>query len=113
MVFNQDGGQCVNRSIKIIIDYMNIIIFCELELAAGILEAALDGHFIVGSSGAEPVFEYVEVRHFDEDEQGVRNLPADLEPSLHIDHENDASSPPERRTHGSGRSSVRVAVDFG
>src|SRR5436190_22466067 len=70
MVFNQDGGQFVNRSIKIIIDYMNIIIFRELELAAGVTQAALDGRFVVGSPGAEPVFEYIQARHLDENEQG-------------------------------------------
>ncbi len=78
--------------IKIIIDYMNIIISCELELAAGVLEAALDGRFVVGSPGAEPVLEYVQVGHLDENEQGVGNFPSDLKPSLHVDHQNDAGS---------------------
>src|SRR3954464_1735320 len=78
MVLNQDGGQCVNRSIKIIIDYMKIIVLCELELAASVLEAAADGRFIVGSPGTEPVLEYVHVRHLDENEQGVGNFPSDL-----------------------------------
>jgi hypothetical protein len=113
MVFNQDGGQCVNRSIKIIIDYMKIIGFRELELAAGVLEAALDGRFIVGSPGTEPVLEYVHVRHLDENEQGVGNFPSDLKPSLHVDHQNDAGSLPERRADGIGWSSVRMAVNFG
>jgi hypothetical protein len=113
MVFNQDGGQCVNRSIKIIIDYVKIVVLCELELAASVLEAALNGRFIVGSPGTEPVLEYVHVRHLDENEQGVGNFPSDLKPSLHVDHQNDAGSLPERRAHGIGWSSVRMAVDFG
>ena len=64
----------------------------QFQLAAGGGQPPLDGRRAVGPPGPQPGLQDVEAGDLDENEQGVGDLPADLEAPLDVDDQGDAKS---------------------
>jgi hypothetical protein len=109
----QNRDEFLDRTVKLVIDHMKIILFGHFELATRVGQSAIDRGVVVGPSLPQSGFQNIQAWSLDEDQDRTGYFLSNLEPPLDVDHQQDTDPLSHRLPHGLGGCAVEVAMDVG